>query len=367
VNNVLVLIKGLGRGGAEELLASAAPYLDRDRFRYRFAYLLPWKDALVPQLTTDGFPVHCLNGARGSGWVARLRALVRREGVGLVHVHSPVAAAAARLAAGRATRIVYTEHNLWSRYHPATYVANLLTFPGNDHVFAVSDTVRASIRYPGPLRLLPMPPVETLHHGLDPAAVAGWGATDQVRAELAIPDDAPLVGNVANFKGAKDHATLLRAAALVRQSIPEVRFLLVGQGPMEGQARRLAAELGLQETVVFAGFRPDARRLMGALDVFTLSSTYEGLPIALIEAMALGRPVVATRVGGVPEVVTDGEDGLLVPPKDPVALAGGLQRLLATPRLRASVGAAARVRAADFDIRKAVARMEQVYAGLLER
>jgi glycosyltransferase involved in cell wall biosynthesis len=365
MGGVLILIKGLGRGGAEQLLASSAPYLDRARFRYRFAYLLPWKDSLVAELEAGGLPVDCLDGARGLGWVGRLRALVGREGIDLVHVHSPVAAAAARTALGRRPRIVYTEHNVWSRYHPATYAANLATFPRNDHVFAVSEEVRASVRYPGPLGRLPMPPLETLHHGLDQAAVAGWGGGDGVRAELGIPEHAPVVGNLANFKAAKDHPTLLRAAARVRERLPEVRFLLIGQGPLEPEARRLAAELGLDATVVFTGFRTDAHRLLAALDVFTLSSTYEGLPIALIEAMALGRPAVVTRVGGVPEVLADGDQGLLVPPRDPAALADGLLRLLGDPGLRDRMGAAGRARAADFDIRKAVRRMEQVYADLL--
>jgi glycosyltransferase involved in cell wall biosynthesis len=363
MGDVLVVIKGLGRGGAEQLLASAAPYLDRERYRYQFAYLLPWKDSLVPELATAGFPVHCLEGAGGAGWVGRLRALLRRQRIGLVHAHSPVAAAGARLVAGRGTQVVYTEHNLWSRYHRATFAANLVTFPRNDHVFAVSDMVAASIRYPGPLRLLPMPAVETLHHGVDPAVVVE--NADGVRGELGIPEDAPVVGSVANFKAAKDHATLLRATALLRRAVPGVRLLLVGQGPLEAQTRRQAAELGLGETVVFAGFRGDARRLAAALDVFTLSSTFEGLPIALLEAMALGRPAVVTRVGGVPEVVTDGVQGLLVPPRDPAALAEALACLLGDPRLRARMGTAARARALDFDIRKAVRRMEQVYAGLL--
>jgi glycosyltransferase involved in cell wall biosynthesis len=365
MGNVLILIKGLGRGGAELLLASAVPYLDTGRFRYRFAYLLPWKDALVGELTAAGLAVDCLDGARGGGWAARLRSLVRRERIDLVHVHSPVAAAGARVAAGRRVKVVYTEHNVWGRYHRATWAANLATFPGNDHVFAVSDEVRASIRYPGPMRLLPLPPTETLHHGLDPAAVAGWGDPDGARAELGIPEDAPLVGSIANFKAVKDHANLLRAAAAVRREVPGVRFLLVGQGPLEAETRRLAAELGLDGTVVFAGFRRDAQRLAAAVDVFALSSTHEGLPIALIEAMALGRPCVTTAVGGVPEVIRDPAQGVLVPPRDPDALAGGLLRLLGDPALRASMGAAARARAADFDIRKAVRRMEQVYAGLL--
>lgn len=367
---VLIVIKGLGRGGAEQLLASGAPYLDRGRFHYQFAYLLPWKDSLVRELSGLGLPVHCLRGERGTGWVGRLRALVAQSGVELIHAHSPVAATATRVAAG-GVRHVYTEHNVWGRYHPATHAANLLTFSRNDHVFAVSEQVRSSVRYPGPLRALPMPPVETLHHGLDPEAVAAWegsggdGPGPGVRAELGIPEGVPVVGTVANFKAAKDHANLLHAAAKVREELPEARFVLVGQGPLEQPTRRLAAELGLDGTVVFAGFRTDAPRLAAAFDVFTLSSTYEGLPIALIEAMALGKPVVVTGVGGTPEVVSDGAQGVVVPPRDPAALADGLLRLLRDAGLRTRMGALARERAFDFDIRKAVRRMEQVYAELL--
>ena len=147
-----------------------------------------------------------------------------------------------------------------------------------------------------------------------------------------------MVGSVANFKAAKDHATLLRAAVQVREAIPSVRFVLVGQGPLEAETRRLAGELGLDATVVFAGFRTDATRLMAAFDAFALSSTYEGLPIALIEAMATGCPAVVTRVGGTPEVVADGVQGFLVPPRDPAALAAGLTGCSATRTLRAGMG-----------------------------
>ena len=365
MRGVLIVIKGLGRGGAEQLLLSAAPYLDRERYRYQFAYLLPWKDALVPDLAQLEFPVHCLEGGRGIGWMGRLRQLLRRERIELVHVHSPVAAAGVRATVGRQVRVVYTEHNVWSRYHPVTRVLNFCTFPRNDHVFTVSNEVLASVRYPWPLRMLPMPTVETLHHGLDQAAFSAETGFDGVRAELGIPETAPVIGSIANFKAAKDHGTLLRAAARVRQALPEARFLLVGQGPLEDQVRRLATQLGLEKTVIFGGFRTDVPRLVAAFDVFALSSTHEGLPIALIEAMTLGRPVVATRVGGIPEVVTDGAQGVLVPPRDPEALADGLLRVLGDPQLRAGMAAAARARAAEFDIRNAVRRMEQVYAELL--
>ena len=126
---VLLLIKGLGRGGAEQILASAAPHLDHARFEYHVAYLLPRKDALVKELEDAGVSTHCLHGQRGVRWVGGLRTLVGDLRVDLVHAHSPVAASAARVVLrGDRPRMVYTEHNVWERYHPLTSWANAVTF-----------------------------------------------------------------------------------------------------------------------------------------------------------------------------------------------------------------------------------------------
>ncbi|MGQ0670202.1 MAG: glycosyltransferase [Actinomycetota bacterium] len=366
MKRILLLIKGLGRGGAEQLLASAAPLLDQTRFGYEVAYLLPWKNALAGDLQRAGLRVECLSGGEGVAWAGRLRSLVRRRGIDLVHVHSPYPAIGARLIFGRTgPRVVYTEHNIWARYHLATYWANMITFPRNDHVFAVSDHVRASIGYPAPLRWLSMPPVETLYHGIDPEAVSAWFAHDGIRRELGVPEDAPVVGTIANFKVHKAHDVLLRAAAEVRLTVPDVRFVLVGTGPLEDDVRRHARAMGLDGTVVFAGFRDDAPKVAGTFDVFALPSTYEGLSIALLEAMALGKPPVVTNVGGLPEVVENDRDGVVVPPGDPGALADGILSLLTNREKRLRLGEGARSRAMEFDIRKAVRRMEEVYKGLL--
>jgi len=368
MKRILHLIKGLGRGGAELLLLSAAPYLDRDRFHYEVAYVLARKDTLVTELEEAGIPVHCLEGGSNPGWLPRLRGLVHQRGVDLVHSHSPLVAAGARVALmGTSKKRVYTEHNVWECYRPATYWANVLTFPRSNQVFAVSDHVRASIRYPGPLRILPMPPVETLYHGLDPEAVAGWQLRDGARAELGIPEAAPVFGAVANFRPEKGHRHLVAAAKHVIHEIPEARLVLVGQGPLEGEVRRQVRESGLERSVIFAGHRRDAPRIAGSFDVFTLSSIHEGLAIALIEAMALGVPAVVTRVGGLSEVVEHGKQGFVVSPGKPRALADSIVTLLRDHQLRDRMGAAAVERARLFDIRNAVRRIEQVYAELLGR
>lgn len=365
MKNVLLLIKGLGRGGAEQILVSSARYRDTTRFRYEVAYLLPNKTALVGDLEAADVLATCLDGSRGAGWIRRLRTLVLRHDIDLIHVHSPYPAVGARLGLGRARPIVYTEHNVWERYHPATRWGNLLTFGLNAHVFAVSQHVRSSISYPPALSFLPMPNVETLYHGPDPAMLAAAEATDgNVRDELGIAAGAPVVGTVANLKPHKGHSQLLRAAVRVRRLIPEVRFVLVGQGPLEPELRRQARAFGLQDAVIFAGYRADALSVAREFDIFVLPSVHEGLAIALIESMALGKPVVVTRVGGLPEVVEDGKNGFVVPPAMPHLLANAMVKLLLDHELRSSFGAAARDRAKSFRVVDAVRRIETVYEEL---
>jgi glycosyltransferase involved in cell wall biosynthesis len=362
---VLLLIKGLGRGGAEQLLVNAVEHGDRSRFDYEVAYLLPWKDAFVPELEALGVRVTCLRGAKGLSWVGRLRSLVRERRVDVLHVHSPYVAAVARTALGRHRPVlVTTEHNVWERYHRSTYWANAVTFPRNDHVFAVSDEVRESIRFPRPVRFLRTPPLETLHHGIDVDRVRATPAADGVREELGIDPAVPVVGTVANFKPHKGYEYLLEVAAGVARVRPEARFVFVGQGPMRERMFDEARRLGIAETIVFAGFREDALRLVRSFDVFALSSVHEGLPLALLEAMALGCPPVATRVGGVGEVIHDGVDGITVEPRQPAAQAEQILRILEDDDLRGRLSAGAERRASDFDVRVAIRRIERVYGEL---
>jgi glycosyltransferase involved in cell wall biosynthesis len=360
---VLLLTKGLGRGGAEHIVSSSALLGNRDRYRYEVAYLLPSKTAFVDELTTGGVAVHCL-GSQPFEWMGRLRQLVAARALEIVHAHSPVPSVGLRLQnLGSRRPLVYTEHNTWSRYHPATRWANAVTFARNDYVFAVSQDVRRSITSSTLGRSCTR--LETLIHGIAPNFACNWETTDGVREEFGIDAEVPLVVCIANFKRDKGHSHLLRAAAIVRRLHPAVRFLLAGVGAHEKSAKSLSSQLGLNRTVLFAGFRNDAPRLIAAADLFVLPSEREGLPIALLEAMALGRATIATNVGGIPDVISTGLEGVLVPPASAPQLAEQIISLLDDPSKRARMGAAGRVRASDFDIRRAIHRMEDIYEELL--
>lgn len=362
------LIKGLGRGGAESLLpltvAAGGP-----GFEYRVGYFLPWKDALVPDLEAAGAPVHGF-GTRSNlsllTSVPRVAGWLRRERVGLVHGHLPLAGVVARLAGRLAgVPVVYTEHNLQERYHPGTRLANRLTWRAQAQAIAVSGEVARSIGRSLGDRV----PVTVVRNGI---AVGGprpsEGEVSDLRRDLGILAGAPVIGSVAVLRTQKRFDHWLRAARLVASERPDAHFVLVGDGPLRGQLEALARELGLAGQVTFAGLREDVAPYLALFDVYLMSSEFEGLPLALLEAMAAGVPPVATAVGGIPEVVRDRVEGRLVPFGDVEGLARGAAELLADRDLAASLAAAARRRVEkEFSVERMARELEGIYERVLAR
>lgn len=369
VRRVLWLTKGLGLGGAERLLATAVGHVDPERFAVEVAYVLPWKDAFVPAIRDRGVAVHCLGATRTTDprWAARLRRLVRHGGFDLVHTHSPVPAVAVRIALGaRRPALVHTEHNVWTRYRWPTYAANAASYGRNAAVIAVSQGVADSVRRPRWARWVALPPMTVLHHGIDEQLVRSGGeARSRARALLGLDAHDQVVGTVANFTPKKDQRSLLAAVQSLVAGHDRLRLVLIGSGPLEQALRVQAQQMDLGDRVLFTGARDDVQTLLPAFDVFALSSLHEGLPIALLEAMAAGIPCVATRVGGVPEAMTHGAEGLLVPPSDSDALAAAIAGLLDDSQRRAALGAAAARTAARFSIAHAVRVTEGIYADVL--
>lgn len=371
---MLWLSKGLGAGGAENLLLSLARTHDRDRVELAAGYVVGTKTALVPALKEAGVEVHHLGGR---SWVLSLAALLRRERFDVVHAHSPLVSAAARVAValtaprrGQRPALVSTEHNAWGRRRLATTLANAVTIHRDAAVLAVSDEVRDSIWWPSTRRRC-----RTLVHGIDLDAAASLASErDSVRRELGIGPEEVVVATVANLRVQKAWPDMLRAARTALDLADAgrdpggldlaVRFVGVGQGPLEGEVRGLHARLGLEGRFLFLGYRPDAVRILAGADIFTLASTWEGYPVALMEAMALGLPVVATAVGGVADAVRPGVEGDLVAAGRPSELAGTLVALAGEPERRARYSAASRARASLFDIRRAARELEYLYERL---
>lgn len=360
----MLLIKGLGLGGAERLLERAIPYLDRRRYDYRVGYLLPWKDALVAPFEAAGIPVHCLDARRSwdLGVLSRLAALLRREQIDLIHAHLPVTGVLARLAKRRAgvRHLVYTEHSLPSRHRLVTRMLNRTTYRMNDAVIAVSNAVafqvQRHVRNGKPLLV-------TIPNAIDVEMFDQLPVDrNAVLREFGFEPDTKIVIHVGNLRPVKGHRYLLAAARRVVDREPRARFLMVGVGPLADTLAEDARRLGLNGHVRFTGFRSDATALIGAADLFVLSSLHEGIPISLLEAMALGRPAVLTGVGGIPEVVVPDETALLVEPRDVDGLAGGVLSLLGDSQRRARMGEAARRHARQrYGMAQMVAAVERVY------
>jgi glycosyltransferase involved in cell wall biosynthesis len=204
----------------------------------------------------------------------------------------------------------------------------------------------------------------TVHDGCDLERVAAAPPLDAHR-ELWMPRGAPIVGNVAALVPHKGHRYLINAAAAVIRKIPDTRFVIVGEGELEQTLRKQIKDLHLEKHVLLAGFRADALSLQKSFDLFALSSVTEGMGSVLLDAMEIGQGIVATTAGGIPEVIVDGETGLLVPPRDAAALADAIVRLLGDPEGRARLGTAAQARVREsFSVERMVQRTLDAYARL---
>lgn len=301
--------------------------------------------------------------------VADLRALFtlvrlfRRLRPDVVHTHLAKAGALGRLAA-RLTgvhAVVHTYHgNVFTGYFGprasrVVMALERLLASISTRVIAISETQRADLVA---RRIARAPRLVTIPIGidLDPFMTAEPGA---LRRELGLPAGAPLVGCVTRLVPIKGVDVLLRAAA----RLDGTHVVVVGDGPLEAELKGLAASLGVAPRVTFLGLRPDVAAIYADLDVVVLPSRNEGTPLAVIEALASARAVVASRVGGIPDVV--GDAGVLVPPDDVDALAAALAALLAGPERRRELGRMARERVQGrYDISLHVARMSELYRGL---
>jgi glycosyltransferase involved in cell wall biosynthesis len=368
---VLLLIKGLGAGGAEQLLVNGIAHLDREAFQYEIAYFLPWKDDHVAVFEGAGIPVWCLGGRRqiDPGVVGRLRRLIRDRQIDLLDVHLPYAGVASRLARRRTSAaLLYTEHSLsvqrrLSNFRFVTFAANVATYGMSDRLVAVSEDTARDVRRFSRARV----PLSVVYNGID---LAGFSADDEriaaARKALDLCPTDTVVGHVAKMVSKKRQRDLLDAARIVLDARPDVRFVLAGKGPLQSRLEEHAATLGISHAVRFPGFVDDIIGTMASFDVFALSSLHEGLPTVTIESLAVGVPVVATRVGGTPEVVDDGVTGLLVPPRSPRALAAAVLRLVDDAELRRAMGRAGVATVHErFSIDRRVRDIESIYDELL--
>lgn len=317
-------------------------------------------------LESQGIPVtHLGRGRFDPRILTDLVALGRKRGARILHVHGYAASDFGRLAARQiGAALVLHEHFADPRMPPYQGVADRLLSRLTDRAIAVS---QSTADFLVGQRFVPRERVELIWNGapLDTFAPATPQRAHAVRAALGLPADAPVIGAIARLNEQKGHRYLLDAAAIVLAARPDVRVLIAGDGDLMQPLQSQAAALGIADRILFAGHRDDVPDLLGAIDVFCISSIYEGTPLTLFEAMAAGKTIVSTAVDGCREVLEDGATGLLVPPRDPAALAAALLRVICDGGEARALGEAAQRASARYDVAQCVRRMEAVYDELL--
>ncbi len=339
--NVLFIIKPERAAGAEMVLLEAATRLDQERFRVFAGLLTPDRENLLPpHLTPINFNLPGLNGWVWLRFLVHLCWVLGRYRIQIIHTNSYVPGNYARLAAAllRVPVIIDHWHGFSHFNRKRRFICRWLGRV-TDLSLAVSQGVKDYLIEQG---ALDPAKVRVVPNRVDLARLRQHRPRTEVRRELGLTSEARVVGLVARLDHwGKGHREFFTALAALSDRFP-MEALIIGGGRRESEVKQLAAELGLAGRVHFLGQRDDIPDLLAALDIFVLPSHSEGVSLALLEAMAAGLPVIATRVGGLPEVVTDGDNGLLIPAKDPEALSQALERLLADPALAKKLGENAR-------------------------
>ncbi len=365
---VAYILTQLELGGAQKHLLSLLERLNSERFHpilltsAKPGPLTPYAKELlgdrlieIASLRREVNPVLDLKAGR------EIFSVLQAHPVDLVHTHSSKAGIFGRWGAYRAgiKNIVHTVHGfgftpeqpLWERrlYIGMEQRAAAVT----SRIVAVSKAViEEGCRWNIGIRSQ----YEWIPCGID---IEGF------EQELKIPSANPLVTMIACFKPQKSPLDFVRAAAKVVPDFPQVRFLMVGDGVLRSQVEKERERLNLGEKLILAGWRRDIPAILAASQVVILTSRWEGLPVTLLEAMASRKPIVATAVGGIPEIVRDGENGFLSPAGDVEAIARSIRRLLENPGLAAAMGECGRKRlSADYEVTETVRRLENLYEEL---
>ena len=337
---------------------------NRDVFEFHYLYFLPWKDAMVEAIRTQGGRVTCIAARNNIELVIKASAVagyVRKNNIALVHAHLPWAGIVARIV-GKLTGIpiIYTEHNKQERYHWATRWANLLTMNWLTRIIAVSEDVEVSIRKHRPFLRRPL---QKILNGVNTERFApDLFSGNPVRQLLNIPQNAPVIGTIAVFRSQKRLDLWIDIAKKISVVKPDAHFIIVGDGPLRSVLEEKRIAHGMVDKIHFTGIQTEVRPYLAAFNVYMMSSVFEGLPIALLEAMSSCCPPITTDAGGIKEIIRHDEDGLICSVDDPWQLVDFAMEILENDKKRKEFGIAARARVEEnFSMVRMVRELEEIY------
>lgn len=363
---VLHVIGGGEFGGAEQHLLTLFRHINRQEFELHVACLFP--KPLAPLVMNEGFKVHVfpMRNKFDLQPITKMASLIDTENFDIVHTHGVRANLIGRLAAKRAgvNRVVTTIHSVLAFDYKrridrwVNKFCEQTTRKITTRFITVSEKLALQLIADG----IPSDKIVTIHNGLEIENYNPELSGKPVRDEFKIDDGTVLIGIVARLHPVKGHSYLLEATAHAVRKTPQLNLLVVGDGPEGAELEAMARRLGIEDKVIFAGFRSDIPEIIAALDFLVLPSLSEGLSLTVMEGMAMKKPVFATAVGGTPEIITSGVDGLLAPPGDVPALVQGIRDLAGDRQFAAKLGVEARKTIEDrFTAELMADRTSQLY------
>jgi len=348
-----------------------ARYLDKKFCQFIvFGEYGPFMSKIIPAVEELGIKTEYLPGLKSAWGVVRIPKLIkfiRKNKIDLIHAHGSrvnLWGSLASLLTG--VPIIFTEPSIdfWRENNFLYKLVDILSMRRNSIIVGVTPAVCAMLAKQG----VRPDKIVCINNSVDVSRFSRPFNTSLIKTSLAIPEGVKIIGTVGRLVEPKGHKYLLEAAALVTREIPEVRFIIVGGGHLEDILKSQAAELGLNGKVIFTGSRTDIPEMLAIMDIFVMSSIKEGLPIALLEAMASEKPIVATKIAGIPDVIKDGVEGLLIPPGNPGILAEKITYLLKNPGQANKLAAVAKKNVCDnYDVKIMISNYQTLYAKILSK
>ncbi len=372
-HKIFHLMKMKGVSGSENHLLTLLPQLDHSRFDIHLGILTESKHVpllldYTRMLEERGVKVSMLE-MRKYFDIRLLWTLckhIREERFQIVHTHLIHADLYGTIAAKLAgvPVVVSSRHNddRFRNYLPLIWLNGFLA-RWHSRLVVISDALG---RFLERVEHIPPEKIVRIHYGLQPESIEHLMEPGFIRQEFQIPDQAPVIGTIGRLTDQKGQRYLFQAVKQLVAHFPELRMVMIGEGELRSELEQQSQELGIAANVIFAGYRSDALKLLSGCDFFVFPSLWEGFGLVLLEAMALKKAIVASRVSAIPESVLDGKTGFLVPPKDADSIADAMLTLLKAPTLTQRMGDAGYAHLQEnFSVRKMVRATETLYSELI--